>query len=186
METAILGGGCFWCLEAVFQRLRGVSSVVSGYMGGHLPNPDYDRVCQKTTGHAEVVQIEFDPGTLTFEQLLEVFFEIHDPTTLHRQGNDVGPQYRSVIFALSAAQLACARLAIEGRSTSGFFGRKIVTELIDLTDPRSRESVQGTFYPAETEHQNYFLNHPHQGYCAYVVAPKVQKAVEQFRALIVQ
>lgn len=185
INQAILGGGCFWCFEAVYQRLKGVGSVVSGYMGGHLPDPDYESVCSKTTGHAEVVRIDFDSAVISYTQLLDVFFEIHDPTTLNRQGNDVGPQYRSIIFALTPEQLRDARDAISKRSNQGFLGKTIVTELIDLTDPSRANNVSGTFYRAEEEHQNYFVNHPHQGYCAFVVAPKVQKAIKEFKALMV-
>jgi peptide-methionine (S)-S-oxide reductase len=185
-ETAILGGGCFWCLEAVYQRLRGVSSVVSGYMGGHVSDPRYEAVCSAQTGHAEVVKIEFDPSVISFGDLLDVFFEIHDPTTLNRQGNDVGPQYRSVIFALSPNQMSDAKSAIKAREPSGLFAKKIVTELIDLTLPGVSQTTAGRFWPAEAEHQNYFVNHPHQGYCAFVVAPKVEKAQAKFKTLLVE
>jgi len=185
-ETAILGGGCFWCLEAVYQRLKGVKSVISGYMGGHVSAPRYEAVCGAQTGHAEVVKIDFDPAAISFADLLDVFFEIHDPTTLNRQGNDVGPQYRSVIFALTADQMSAAQAAIDARAPSGLLARKIVTQLIDLTAPASRESTEGRFWPAEEEHWNYFVNHPNQSYCAFVVAPKVDKAQEKFKALIAQ
>lgn len=181
-EVAILGGGCFWCLEAVYQRLRGVQAVVSGYMGGHVHNPSYAQVCEKTTGHAEVVRIVFDPSVVSYAQLLEVFFEIHDPTTLNRQGNDVGPQYRSVIFALSDAQLQLARQAMA--RVDGGSGR-VVTELIRAEDG-AQAPTEHCFFAAEHEHQNYFRDHPWQGYCRLVVAPKVIKAEQTFTALIAQ
>lgn len=185
-NTAIFGGGCFWCLEAVFQRLTGVSRVVSGYMGGSLPGPSYAQVCSGETGHAEVVSIDFDSGKIRYQQLLDVFFEIHDPTTLNRQGNDVGTQYRSVIFALDTEQARLAQEAIRAREPNGFFGKKIVTELVDLSSTGPGSSVATTFYPAEEEHQNYYATHPYQGYCAFVVAPKLEKAQKTFKALIAQ
>lgn len=182
VETAILGGGCFWCLEAVFQRLTGVSEVQSGYMGGHVPSPDYEQVCGKKTGHAEVVRIVFDPARISYEQLLEVFFSIHDPTTLNRQGNDIGPQYRSVIFATTQAQFEAATLA-KARVPGA------VTELVDASSQSSdssRATTETTFWPAEPEHDNYFRRNPSQGYCLFVVAPKVVKAEMKFKALIAQ
>jgi peptide-methionine (S)-S-oxide reductase len=167
-ETATLAGGCFWCLEAVFQRLRGVERVVSGYMGGQMPNPDYKSVCTGTTGHAEVVQVHFDPGRISFENLLEVFFAIHDPTTLNRQGNDKGTQYRSAIYYHSAEQQAAAQAAIKAEAAN--WRDPIVTEV----------TAAQTFYPAEGYHQNYYNENSYQPYCQYVVAPKVKKAIEKF------
>ncbi|MFZ9481093.1 MAG: peptide-methionine (S)-S-oxide reductase MsrA [Burkholderiaceae bacterium] len=181
--VAIFGGGCFWCLEAVYQRIRGVVSVVSGYMGGHVPNPSYAAVCEKTTGHAEVVQITFDPTVVSYAQLLEIFFEIHDPTTLNRQGHDVGPQYRSIIFALTDAQMQDAAQAIS-RLTQEVTA-PIVTERVRVHDVMNGP-VAHRFFPAEAEHQNYFRDHPWQGYCMMVVAPKVASAEQRFKALIVQ
>ena len=162
-DIATLGGGCFWCLEAVYQELRGVSQVESGYSGGHVANPSYEQVCEGTTGHAEVVRVHFDPAIVSYRELLEVFFTIHDPTTLNRQGNDVGTQYRSVIYASSAEQMAMAR-QVTGEMAH-VWDAPIVTELADAP----------VFYRAEDYHQNYFVNHPLQSYCALVVAPKVAK-----------
>lgn len=180
-ETAIFGGGCFWCLEAVFQKLVGVIRVQSGYMGGHVENPGYEEVCGKGTGHAEVVRIEFDPEKIAYATLLDVFFEIHDPTTLNRQGNDIGPQYRSVIFTMSHQQYELARAAIELVTGA-------VTQLIDAShdDAGLTPSVERVFWPAEPEHDNYYRRNPHQGYCLFVVAPKVVKAETKFKALIAQ
>ena len=181
-EVAILGGGCFWCLEAVFQRLRGVQSVISGYMGGHVESPSYAQVCEKATGHAEVVRIAFDPNQISFGQLLDVFFAIHDPTTPNRQGYDIGPQYRSVIFALSPEQYAQAQTVM--RDLRGLDG-PVVTELVQVEDPVAGP-VAHRFFAAEDEHQNYFRDHPWQGYCMAVVAPKVAKAEQHFKGLIAQ
>jgi peptide-methionine (S)-S-oxide reductase len=202
-EIAILGGGCFWCLEAVYQEIRGVHSVVSGYMGGHLAYPDYEQVCGKKTGHAEVVRVVFDPALLSYAKVLEIFFAIHDPTTPHRQGNDIGPQYRSIIFVMTDAQRRTAQETLA--SLAGFF-TKPVTELIDVSSGDASLDrfvpdqaawlehqaflsadipVEHIFWPAEDEHQNYFRTHPHQGYCAFVVAPKVDKVRTKFTALIV-
>jgi peptide-methionine (S)-S-oxide reductase len=167
-EIATLAGGCFWCLEAVFQRLRGVRSVVSGYMGGQMPNPDYESVCGGATGHAEVVQIEFDAAEISFDNLLEVFFAIHDPTTLNRQGNDRGTQYRSAIYYHSPAQKAAAEAAM--RAEAARWPAPLVTEL----------TAAETFYPAEGYHQNYYQQNARQPYCQYVVAPKLKKAIEKF------
>lgn len=167
-EIATLAGGCFWCLEAVFNRLKGVDKVVSGYMGGHLPNPDYKSVCSGNTGHAEVVQVTFDPELISFDNLLEVFFAIHDPTTLNRQGNDRGTQYRSAIFYHSPEQKQAAEAAIEREKSS--WPDTIVTEVADAV----------TFHPAEDYHQDYYANNPYQPYCQFVVAPKVRKALEKF------
>jgi peptide-methionine (S)-S-oxide reductase len=183
-QTAIFGGGCFWCLEAVFQDLRGVSAVLSGYMGGHLASPSYEQVCGKSTGHAEVVRIEFDSSVIGYDQLLDVFFAIHDPTTPNRQGNDVGPQYRSVIFALSAEQLASARGKMAAAAAE--WSAPIVTELIATFDEVGQPIAgnETRFWPAEAEHHNYFKRNPSQGYCAFVVAPKVMKARAAFAALM--
>lgn len=164
-EVATLGGGCFWCLEAVYDQLTGVSDVVSGYAGGHVKNPTYEQVCGKGTGHAEVVQVTFDPSVITYRDVLDVFFSIHDPTTLNRQGNDVGPQYRSAIFYHTPQQQAVAEQAIADLSAAAVYDNPIVTEVAPMD----------TFYPAEAYHQEYFANNPLQPYCVYVVAPKVAK-----------
>ncbi|HEX5344020.1 MAG TPA: peptide-methionine (S)-S-oxide reductase MsrA [Duganella sp.] len=162
-ETAILGGGCFWCTEAVYLEVKGVTSVVSGYTGGQVEHPTYEQVCAGDTGHAEVVKLEFDPSVISYRDLLEIFFTIHDPTTLNRQGNDVGTQYRSVIYTLSPQQEAMARQVIA--EMAHVWDAPIVTELAPAQ----------VFYPAEDYHQDYFRQHPLQGYCAFVVAPKVDK-----------
>lgn len=167
-ETATLAGGCFWCLEAVFRRLKGVDSVISGYMGGETQNPTYRDVCSGNTGHAEVVQIRYDPEVISYADLLEVFFTIHDPTTLNQQGSDRGTQYRSAIFYHSAAQLAAAEAAVLAQQPG--WPDPIVTELV----------AAEVFYPAEDYHQDYFANNTYQPYCQFVVAPKVRKAVEKF------
>lgn len=169
-EIATLGGGCFWCLEAVYREAAGVISVVSGYMGGARPNPTYQQVCSGTSGHVEVVQITFDPAILSYRDLLEIFFAIHDPTTLNRQGNDTGTQYRSVIFYHSPAQEAAAKALIAELSSEKAFADPIVTAI----------EPAGEFYPAEDYHQQYFENHPYQPYCAFVVSPKVQKFRKKF------
>lgn len=173
-EIATLGGGCFWCLEAVYQEMQGVVSVESGYMGGHVPNPDYHTVCAGRSGHVEVVQVTFDPSVASFRDILEVFFAIHDPTSLDRQGNDSGPQYRSVIFYRDDAQRATAEQIIAELNGEG--GRPIVTELRPAT----------MFYIAEDYHQEYFRNNPQQPYCAFVVSPKVKKFREKFAARLRQ
>jgi len=170
-EIATLGGGCFWCLEAVYDEMRGVTSVESGYMGGHVPNPDYRAVCTGTTGHVEVVQVSFDLEITTYREILEVFFAIHDPTSLDRQGNDSGPQYRSVIFYHSDAQRETATQVIEDLNREGIWSGPIVTQLAPAS----------TFYVAEDYHQDYFRTNPRQPYCAYVVAPKVQKFRQKFK-----
>ena len=164
-EAATLGGGCFWCLEAVFKDLRGVVSVMSGYAGGHVENPSYEEVCGKKTGHAEVVRVVFDPAELSFADLLRVFFTIHDPTTKDRQGADVGPQYRSIILAHSDAQAATAREVIAEIERAGIHDGRVVTELVP----------EASFWPAEPEHHDYFARNPWSGYCRAVVAPKVLK-----------
>ena len=165
LEVATLGGGCFWCIEAVFDDLNGVVDVVSGYSGGHTVNPTYQQVCSETTGHAEVVHITFDPTVVTFREVLEVFFTVHDPTTLNRQGNDVGESYRSAIFFHSEAQRETALEVIRQFEALQVWPGKIVTEVTAFS----------TFYPAEAYHQEYFANNPNQGYCRVVVAPKVAK-----------
>jgi peptide-methionine (S)-S-oxide reductase len=167
-EVATLGGGCFWCLEAVFDELRGVESVVSGYTGGRMPNPSYEAVCSGITGHAEVVQVTFDPAEVSFRELLEVFFTIHDPTTLNRQGADVGTQYRSAVFYHSDEQRDTAREVIRDLEAEGVWESPIVTQVVPLTE----------FYPAEKYHQEYYARNPRQGYCQVVIAPKVS----QFRS----
>ena len=170
LETATLGAGCFWCVEAVFDDLRGVTDVVSGYSGGHTENPTYAQVCSETTGHAEVAQIEFDPQELSFADLLRVFFAVHDPTTLNRQGNDIGSSYRSAIFYHSDEQKRVAEEIIKEVTEAEIYDRPIVTEV----------TAFDKFYPAEDYHQEYFANNPAQPYCAAVVAPKVAKFRKQF------
>ena len=164
-ETATLAGGCFWCLEAVFDELRGVRDVVSGYMGGARPDPTYEQVCSGTTGHAEVVRLEFDPDEASFREILEVFFTIHDPTTLNRQGNDTGTQYRSAVFFHSPEQERTAREVIGEMEAAGVWADPIVTEVVPASE----------FFPAEAYHQEYFARNPTQPYCQVVVAPKVSK-----------
>jgi peptide-methionine (S)-S-oxide reductase len=166
-ETVTLGGGCFWCLEAVFDEMEGVLSVESGYMGGKVPNPTYQAVCTGKTGHAEVIQVTFDPAVTSLREILDVFFAIHDPTTLNRQGNDVGTQYRSVIFYHSPEQKAVAESAIRALKV-----KPVVTEVTPATD----------FYRAEDYHQEYFQNNSYQPYCQFVVAPKVEKFRSKFSA----
>lgn len=171
-KQATIGGGCFWCLEACYQLLKGVYHVESGYSGGQLPNPTYEQVCGKKTGHAEVVQITYDPEKIAFKDLLDVFFTIHDPTTPNRQGNDVGPQYRSIILYHDNQQKQDAEEAIQKVASEQWFGsRPIVTEVVPLGD---------NYYPAEKYHQNYYRQNPGQGYCAFVVGPKVQKFRSKF------
>lgn len=167
-EIATLGGGCFWCLEAVYQELKGVQHVESGYAGGKIAHPSYEQVCGGTTGHAEVVQVEFDPAVAGYRDILEIFFTIHDPTTLNRQGNDIGTQYRSVIFYHSPEQQETAKQVIA--AMAHVWDAPIVTELSPLSN----------YYKAEDYHQNYFRQHPHQGYCAFVVEPKVAKFRKMF------
>jgi peptide-methionine (S)-S-oxide reductase len=168
LETAILGGGCFWCTEAVYLEVKGIESVESGYMGGQVADPSYEQVCAGATGHAEVVRLQYDPGVVSYRDLLEIFFTIHDPTTLNRQGNDVGTQYRSVIFHQSPQQEATARQVIA--AMAHVWDAPIVTELAPAQ----------AFYKAEDYHQDYFRQHPLQGYCAFVVAPKVDKFRKTF------
>jgi len=169
IETATLGGGCFWCLETAYGQLKGVESVTSGYAGGSVADPSYEQVCTGKTGHAEVVQVRFDPEVVTFPDLLNIFFSIHDPTTLNRQGGDVGTQYRSVIFWHSDAQRAAGEAAIGEISKAGIWAAPIVTEVAPLT----------AFYPAEQYHQGYFGRNPAQPYCQVVIAPKLAKFRKQ-------
>jgi len=169
-EIATLAGGCFWCLEAIYDELKGVEDVVSGYSGGSVPNPSYEMVCTGTTGHAEVVQITFDPKVISFKQILQVFFTIHDPTTLNRQGPDVGTQYRSAIFYHSPEQKATAEQLIAELEASRVWDHPIVTKVT----PFER------FYPAEAYHQEYFKRNPSQAYCRIVIAPKVAKFRKRF------
>ena len=169
-EIATLAGGCFWCLEAVYDRMKGVESVESGYIGGKAPNPSYQAVCTSHTGHAEAVQITFDPKVVSFRELLEVFFAIHDPTTLNRQGHDVGTQYRSAIFYHSPDQKAVAEDVIAALTKDQVFDDPIVTEVVPA----------GPFYVAEDYHQEYFARNPEQGYCVAVVSPKVAKLRQKF------
>jgi peptide-methionine (S)-S-oxide reductase len=171
-EFATLGGGCFWCLEAVFEQVDGVIDVESGYAGGHVERPTYRHVCEGTTGHAEVVRVEFDPARIPFREILEIFFTIHDPTTRNRQGNDIGTQYRSLIHAHSAEQRSVAQAVI--REAQSHHADPIVTELEDA----------GPYWRAEDDHQEYFHHHPAQGYCQFVVAPKVAKFRKTFAARI--
>ena len=171
---ATLAGGCFWCIESVFNRLRGVESAVSGYMGGHTENPTYQDICNGDTGHAEVVQVTFDPEVISYRDLLEVFFNLHDPTQLNRQGNDVGTQYRSAIFWHTPEQKLDAETVIAERTAAQQFAAPIVTAVVQAE----------TFYPAEGYHQGYFEQNPSQPYCQFVVAPKVAKAHEKFRSIL--
>jgi peptide-methionine (S)-S-oxide reductase len=171
MEKATFGAGCFWCVEAVFQNLNGVTAVVSGYTGGHLHNPTYQQVCGGTTGHAEVTQITFDPDIISYDELLEVFWQTHDPTTLNRQGNDVGSQYRSAIYYHDEVQKQQAEKTKEILEQAKVWPNSIVTEISQL----------GEFYPAEDYHQNYFNENGNQPYCQFVIRPKVEKFENAFR-----
>ncbi|HXH70013.1 MAG TPA: peptide-methionine (S)-S-oxide reductase MsrA [Pyrinomonadaceae bacterium] len=170
LETATLAAGCFWCVEAVFDDLRGVESVESGYSGGHKENPTYQQVCSETTGHAEVIQLKFDPNVISFKEILQVFFVVHDPTTLNRQGNDIGSSYRSAIFYHSDEQRRVAEEVIKEVEAEGVYDNPIVTEVKPFDK----------FYIAENYHQEYFANNPNQPYCAAVVAPKVAKFRNKF------
>jgi peptide-methionine (S)-S-oxide reductase len=172
-DTAVFGGGCFWCTEALFQRLNGVTRVVPGYAGGHLPHPNYEEVCAGGTGHAEVVQIEFDPEVITYQQLLDVFMHTHEPTSLNRQGNDVGTQYRSIILTTSPEQRDQAEQYIKDLIASGEYTQPIVTEIKPLE----------IFYKAENYHLNYFNKNGYQPYCSIIIAPKVQKFLKQYSKL---
>jgi peptide-methionine (S)-S-oxide reductase len=173
-EVAVFGGGCFWCTEAVFDELRGVISVVSGYAGGSTKNPTYEQVCGGGTGHAEVIRIEFDPSQIAFKDLLTVFFATHDPTTLNRQGNDVGTQYRSTVLYGNEEQRREAKAFIKELNDSRAFGKPVVTTVEPL----------GEFYPAEEYHQKYFANNPYQPYCQFTIPPKLQKLHKQFTELL--
>lgn len=169
-EVATLGGGCFWCTEAVFDDLRGVDRVVSGYMGGQLPNPSYEQVCSGRTGHAEVIQVTFDPDEVSFREILEVFFTTHDPTTLNRQGADAGTQYRSVVFYHDDQQRRVADEVIRDITERRLYDNPVVTEV----------SAAAEFYPAESYHQDYYARNPNQGYCQVVIAPKVSKFRKEY------
>ncbi len=164
-EVATIGGGCFWCVEAIYENLEGVESVVSGYSGGSVKNPGYRDISSGLTGHAEVCQITFDPDVISFEEIIEIFWEVHDPTTLNRQGADIGPQYRSVIFYHSEDQKRIAMDSMKKMDESRVFSSPIVTEIISFSG----------FYKAEDYHQDYFLNNPNQSYCSIVISPKVKK-----------
>lgn len=170
LQTATLGSGCFWCTEAFFLNLKGVESVVSGYSGGKVKNPTYREVCTGLTGHAEVVQVKFNPKIITYSEILEIFWNTHDPTTLNRQGNDEGPQYRSVVFYHNEQQKEIAQQYKDQLTKSGVFKNSIVTEITPFS----------VFYPAEDYHQNYFALNPNQGYCQYVIRPKVEKFNKQY------
>ncbi len=174
LEQAVLGSGCFWCTHAVYEQLRGVQRVTSGYCGGQTLQPTYEQVCTGQTGHAECVQVAFDPQVISFADLLQVFFQIHDPTTLNRQGNDVGTQYRSVIFYQNEAQRQAARETIDELNRGGAFADPIVTQL----------AAAAPFYPAEPYHQGYFAAHPAQPYCHAVIRPKVDKFRTHYRDLL--
>jgi len=170
-KQATFAGGCFWCLEAVFQRLAGVEKVVSGYMGGHIEDPTYAQVCTGTTGHAEAIRITYDPGKISYEELLEVFWKIHDPTTLNRQGNDAGPQYRSVIFYHDEEQRRIAEAHKNRLDSEHIWDNPIVTEIVPVT----------AFWPAEDYHQEYYDNHSTQTYCRFIIAPKIAKLRKDFK-----
>lgn len=169
-ELATLGGGCFWCLEAVYRELQGIERVVSGYAGGTVPNPTYYQVCQGSTGHAEVVQLTFDPNVTSYKEILQVFFTIHDPTTLNRQGNDIGTQYRSAIYYHSLTQKQIAEETIKEMTAAKVWDAPIVTEVAEID----------IFYPAEEYHQEYFWRNPYQPYCQYIIVPKVAKFRKYF------
>lgn len=169
-ETATLGGGCFWCLDAAYRQIEGVTGVVSGYAGGTRPDPTYDQVCSGRTGHAEVVQVEYDPDLIAYTDILDILWAIHDPTTLNRQGADVGTQYRSVILVHDDAQRAAATASRD--AAQGYWSSPIVTEIVPL----------GTFYPAEDHHQDYYAKHPGQGYCQAVINPKLAKVRKVFES----
>jgi peptide-methionine (S)-S-oxide reductase len=173
-ETATLGGGCFWCTEAVFTELKGVEKVESGYSGGSLPDPSYEQVCGGDTGHAEVVNVIFDPAVVTYRQILEIFFTVHDPTTLNRQGADVGSQYRSVIFYHDQKQKEVALDVVKEVNASKIWDKPLVTEIVPLS----------AFYKAEQYHQEYYMRNPRQGYCTIVIAPKVLKFRKKYSAML--
>jgi peptide-methionine (S)-S-oxide reductase len=173
-QVAVFGGGCFWCTEAVFQQVRGVNKVTSGYAGGEMPKPTYEQVTSGHTGHAEVIRIEFDPGQIAYQDLLEIFFATHDPTSMNRQGNDVGEQYRSVILYANEAQKTEAEKFIQHLEESQTYNDPVVTQLKPL----------GEFFPAEDYHQNYYKSNPNQPYCQLVINPKVKKFKEKFASLL--
>lgn len=169
LESAVIGGGCFWCVEAQYKMLKGVKKVVSGYAGGHLKNPTYKQICEGDTGHAEVIRVDYDPAVITFRDVIDLFWDAHDPTTLNRQGNDVGPQYRSIILFTSEEQ---KKVSEESKANAEkIIGKPIVTEIVPLE----------VFYPAEDYHQDYYKNNPYQGYCQAVVRPKVSKFKEKLQ-----
>ncbi|MBI3980620.1 peptide-methionine (S)-S-oxide reductase MsrA [Candidatus Microgenomates bacterium] len=170
-EMATLAGGCFWCTEAIFQRLKGVTKVTPGYSGGWIENPTYEQVCGEKTGHAESIQIEFNPAIISFPTLLDIFFHLHDPTTINRQGNDVGPQYRSVIFYHSRQQKETAEKIIKQFQNSGKYPERIVTQVTPFTN----------FYRAENYHQNYYQRNSYQPYCQIIIDPKIKKLMNQYR-----
>jgi peptide-methionine (S)-S-oxide reductase len=169
LESAIIGGGCFWCVEAQYKMLKGVKKVVSGYAGGHVKNPTYKQICEGDTGHAEVIRVDYDPAEITFRDVIDLFWDAHDPTTLNRQGNDVGPQYRSIILYTSEEQ---KKISEESKvNAEKIIGKPLVTEIVPLE----------IFYPAEDYHQDYFTNNPYQGYCQAVVRPKVSKFKQKLK-----
>jgi peptide-methionine (S)-S-oxide reductase len=174
LETATLGGGCFWCTEAVFLELKGVEKVESGYAGGTVPNPTYEQVCDGDTGHAEVIRVTFDPNVISYRQLLEIFFTIHDPTTLNRQGADVGDQYRSVVLYHDEKQKKIAEEVVQEIDASKIWDKPLVTQLVPLKE----------FYPAEEYHRQYFARNPRQGYCTIVIAPKVLKFRKKYASML--
>ncbi len=171
LQKATFGSGCFWCTEAIFELVEGVDSVASGYTGGKIKNPTYEQVCSEKTGHAEAIQLTFDPEVISYDELLEIFWKTHDPTTLNRQGNDAGTQYRSVIFYNSEEQKQLAEKYKEALDKSGAWEHPIVTEILPATE----------FYKAENYHQDYYSNNPNQGYCAFIITPKVEKFKEVFK-----
>ena len=171
LEMATIGGGCFWCVEAIYLDVAGVEKVVSGYAGGHVPNPTYKQICAKNTGHAEVTQITYDPSVISYEDILTIFWRIHDPTTLNRQGNDVGPQYRSIILTHDENQRQIAEASKANAEAEGLYPNPIVTEIVSLE----------TFYPAEDYHQNYYKQNRFQPYCMLVIDPKVRKFRKSFK-----
>ena len=184
-DVITLGGGCFWCVEAVYQQLEGVHAATSGYMGGHVENPTYEQVCSKTSGHVEVVQLKFDPEIIPLEDILAWFWELHDPTTKDRQGHDIGTQYRSAIFWLDDEQRASAASWIERLTRDKVFGRTLVTELSPGQDSDGSGAPGGhRYYPAEAYHQRYFERHPGEGYCRIVVAPKLAGFRKRYRELL--
>lgn len=174
LETITLAGGCFWCTEAVFKRLRGVTSVVPGYAASQVKNPSYEQVCTGRTGAAEAIQVTFDPAVISYETLLEIFWHLHDPTTLNRQGNDVGTQYRSGIYYQNEEQKRVALASKEELEKSGAYKNPVVTEIVPFTN----------FYPAESYHKDYYDRNPSQGYCMFVIDPKVQKLLKQYRDVV--